>query len=1027
MSICWMHWLLLCQCYHYVIQPGACKPTWMSPQFPCDVKTNSTSKIIFNCEGRHLHRVPDGITNNATELNLSENYINNISVHAFSNLINLTVLNLSWANKNHNLTIEPGAFKSLTKLHELRVNGNCLKHIPRNLPLSLEILDLSYNKITLLDNRSLAGLTNVTRLCLARNCYFWNPCGMSVTIMEDSFAVMTKLQALDLSFNNLTHVPKGLPRTLQKINLGWNKIQYISEDDFRGLHDLTALKMNGNCPRCQNAPYPCVPCQNKSLSIHPNAFHDLTHLEVLNLGGNSLTYLKPSWFESLSHLRELFLSFNFLQKAITGEATFLRYLQRLEKLDISFNFELKAYPVTLNLSKEFSNLVSLKTLLLEGLVFQQIGQGTLRPLYNLKNLSVLNLGTNFITQSDSTIFSKLSHLKVIYLTENRLYPISVTNPSYTSDGYSQRLDLSISPLIKPHAKDYANKISHGLIKEECLHSGRVLTLSSNNLFFISPDQFDGYGNISCLNLSGNGFSAALNGTEFSKLPNLTYLDLSFNKIDLAYDNTFSELKELQVLDLSYNPHYFKAYGITHNLNFLKKLPVLRVLNMSHNSISTLTTKQMYSTSLKELQFKNNNLGTLWKERDGSYKTLFTNLINLSILDISSNRIAKIPEIVYERLPRNLSVLRISNNYLTDFKWDKLEGFRQLQILDLSSNYLSNVTGMKLLINATLTFLDLSHNYIFHLDDGFLKGARSLKTLSLSYNKLTVINQSTFQSGTENHIQTLLLWKNPLQCTCDSLDFILWIENSNIKIPRLTTEVTCKTPENQRGQPLIKFDINQCENDSQAFLIYTLTSSFIMVFMLVATVAHLFYWDASYVLHYMKAKLKGYSSLNSPDSAYDVFVTYDTKDAHVSEWVLRNLRVKLEEEGEKHLPLCLEERDWPPGVPLVDNLTQSIRYSRKTLFVLTEGYVKTGIFKLAMHLAHQRLLDENVDVIMLLMLEPVLQHSHFLRLRRRLCRKSVLEWPKTAAAEPWFWQNLRNVVRVDNQVIYNKTYSKYFTR
>ncbi|KAK9537696.1 hypothetical protein VZT92_005286 [Zoarces viviparus] len=269
-------------------------------------------------------------------------------------------------------------------------------------------------------------------------------------------------------------------------------------------------------------------------------------------------------------------------------------------------------------------------------------------------------------------------------------------------------------------------------------------------------------------------------------------------------------------------------------------------------------------------------------------------------------------------------------------------------------------------------------------------------------------------------------RNPFQCTCDSLDFIVWIENSGVKIPGLTTEVTCETPANLNGKALIDFRINQCVNDSQAFLIYILTNSFIIVFMFVATVAHLFYWDASYVFHYMKAKLKGYRPLNSPDCVYDVFVTYDTRDPHVSEWVMTNLRVKLEEEGDKHLPLCLEERDWAPGAPLVENLAQSIRYSRKTLFVLTEAYVKTGVFKLAMCLAHQRLLDENVDVIVLLMLEPVLQHSHFLRLRRRMCGKSVLEWPRTAAAEPWFWQILRNVVRVDNQAICNKTYKKYFT-
>ncbi|TNN51886.1 Toll-like receptor 7 [Liparis tanakae] len=248
----------------------------------------------------------------------------------------------------------------------------------------------------------------------------------------------------------------------------------------------------------------------------------------------------------------------------------------------------------------------------------------------------------------------------------------------------------------------------------------------------------------------------------------------------------------------------------------------------------------------------------------------------------------------------------------------------------------------------------------------------------------------------------------------------------MKIPNLTTKVTCDTQANQKKHALINFDIHQCVNDSQAFLIYTLTHSFIIIFLFMATVAHLFYWDVSYVLQYMKAKLKGYQSLNLPDCVYDVFVTYDTRDPHVSEWVMTNLRVELEEEGDKHLPLCLEERDWPPGAPLVENLAHSIRYSRKTLFVLTEAYMRTGVFKLAMCMAHQRLLDENVDVIMLLMLQPVLQHSHFLRLRRRMCEKSVLEWPRTAAAEPWFWQTLRNVVRVDNQLIYNETYSKCFT-
>uniref|UniRef100_A0AAZ1XRG1 Uncharacterized protein n=1 Tax=Oreochromis aureus TaxID=47969 RepID=A0AAZ1XRG1_OREAU len=465
-------------------------------------------------------------------------------------------------------------------------------------------------------------------------------------------------------------------------------------------------------------------------------------LETLNLGGNSLNYLDPSWFQSLTNLKELFLEFNFLQKAVT------------EKLDLSFNYALGLYPETLTLSKDFSQLRSLKSLHLNALVFQSIGPDTLRPLYNLKNLSHLYLSTNFIIHSDPTVFSKLSHLRMIYLGENRLYPTTVESLPTLRDRNNENSEVSMSPFVKLTPKDSIYEVLHRNTKQEC---------------------FVGYGNISCLNLSRNGFSQALNGTEFKMLPNLTYLNLSLNRVDLAYNNAFKELKKLQVLDLSYNSHYFEAFGVTLNLNFTQNLPVLRVLNMSHNEISRLTTKEMYSKSLAELIFAQNHLGKLWKDRDGSYNKLFTNLSNLTILDISSNGIAKIPDDVYEYLPHNLTTLCISHNLLSDVNWDKLP-FHQLQILDLSYNSLSTLTTINSNMAQTLTFLDLSHNHIFHADNCFLKSLKSLMTLSLSNNKLTIVNETTFESGPAN--LTLFLQGNPFECTCDLLDFVLWIEQSD---------------------------------------------------------------------------------------------------------------------------------------------------------------------------------------------------------------------------------------------------------
>ncbi|KAG9334431.1 hypothetical protein JZ751_007688 [Albula glossodonta] len=247
----------------------------------------------------------------------------------------------------------------------------------------------------------------------------------------------------------------------------------------------------------------------------------------------------------------------------------------------------------------------------------------------------------------------------------------------------------------------------------------------------------------------------------------------------------------------------------------------------------------------------------------------------------------------------------------------------------------------------------------------------------------------------------------------------------VEIPRLATGVTCATPSKTKGEGLINFDTGACVSDDMAFILYLISSSVIVCSMAAALTVHLFYWDASYIIHYCWAKTKGYRHLGSKENVYGAFITYDTKDPLVSDWVLNRLRAELEESGDKLQPICLEERDWAPGAPVIDNLSQSISHSRKTVFVLTEAYVRSGTFRMAAYLAHQRLLDEDTDVTVLVLLEPVLRLSRFLRLRRQLCEASVLEWPSNPSAEHWFWQRLRNAIRVDNQAVYNKLYSSYF--
>lgn len=246
------------------------------------------------------------------------------------------------------------------------------------------------------------------------------------------------------------------------------------------------------------------------------------------------------------------------------------------------------------------------------------------------------------------------------------------------------------------------------------------------------------------------------------------------------------------------------------------------------------------------------------------------------------------------------------------------------------------------------------------------------------------------------------------------------ENLNIAIPRLA-DVICASPGDQRGKSIVSLELTTCVSDAIAAILCFFTFFITVTVMLAALAHHWFYWDVWFIYHMCLAKIKGYRSLSTSQTFYDAYVSYDTKDASVTDWVINELRFHLEESEEKNVLLCLEERDWDPGLAIIDNLMQSINQSKKTIFVLTKKYAKNWNFKTAFYLALQRLMDENMDVIVFILLEPVLQHSQYLRLRQRICKSSILQWPDNPKAEGLFWQSLKNVVLTENNSRYNNLY------
>ncbi|XP_072901893.1 toll-like receptor 8 [Hemitrygon akajei] len=1014
--------------------------SWIPRTLPCNVQNNGSS-IQLDCRNRRLKAVPGNIPSNTTSLNLAGNQIMNISRYSFSKLQYLTKLDLSYnydpdRSEMRGMIISEDSFSSLVKLQELYLDGNYLHHIPKDLPSSLKILSLNENKILNITSKSLPNLLpNIETLHLARNCYHRNPCNVNIHVEDKVFSRYTKLKSLTLDLNNLTSVPGYLPGSLRSLHLSFNKIQTINIEDFSQLAKLELLDLSGNCPRCYNAPYPCQPCPGGvSIQIHPYAFQSLAKLKTLFLSSNSLKELQSSWFQNCTNLKGLYLRLNFLASEIAN-GDFLNHLPELEELDISYNYEIMAYRKNINLSRNFSKLVSLRKLHIEGYVFKELNHQHLQPLYSLHNLTILNFGTNFIKQANLTIFNEFRALHLIYLPENRISPPSGDEDHFYSTVYRGKhfpymeSDFKDSYLLfendhqvyESHdVDDYYYYIERPTIKWRCQFCGKTLDLSANNIFFINPKQFEGFNEVRCLNLSENAIGQALNGTEFMTLPNLKYLDLSFNKLDPAYDNAFKELKHLEVLDLSYNKHYFADEGVTHKMGFIKNLKYLKVLNLSSNAIFTLTESGLSSDSLEVLEFKKNHLDILWKKEDRRYRALFKNLINLTHLDLSYNNLESLPCHIFENLPCNLTYLSLRHNKLDEIDWKELKFLKSLLTFDLSDNKLTTAPNELYSSTKSLQKLLLGGNRISKLPLSFLTTANRLKYLDLSYNRITTFNQSIFPTNEELFLEVLILIGNPFHCTCELVPLIAWINTCELDIPQLATDVTCNSPEDHRGQSIILLDQHACTMDEVEASLCLASAIIIVSTVVIMITHHLFYWDVWYFYYFCTSRLRGHSyhSLAMHNCFYDAFIAYDTSDLAVTDWVVNELLVQLEDKGERNFCLCLEERDWGLGLAVVDNLSHSIQGSKKTVFVLTRNYVKRGTFKTAFQMAHQRLLDESEDVIVLIMLEPVLINSKYLRLRRRLCNSSVLQWPKNPKSENFFWQCLRNVVATDNQLRYN---------
>ncbi|CAB1423070.1 unnamed protein product [Pleuronectes platessa] len=114
-----------------------------------------------------------------------------------------------------------------------------------------------------------------------------------------------------------------------------------------------------------------------------------------------------------------------------------------------------------------------------------------------------------------------------------------------------------------------------------------------------------------------------------------------------------------------------------------------------------------------------------------------------------------------------------------------------------------------------------------------------------------------------------------------------------------------------------------------------------------------------------------------------------------DWVYNELTVHLENFGHRRFSLCLEERDWIPGLSCIENLHSAVHNSVKTVFVLSSGSdggdTVNGVIRQAFYMVQQRLLDEKVDTAVLVLLDEMFPKLKYLELRKSLGTEDPMDY------------------------------------
>ncbi|XP_042340500.1 LOW QUALITY PROTEIN: toll-like receptor 2 [Plectropomus leopardus] len=768
-------------------------------------------------------------------------------------------------------------------------------------------------------------------------------------LMHQSFSLSRpqchtcELTSCKCSGQNLTMVPVMPSKLITELDLSFNGLETIMEDDLAAFASLRSLSINNN--RIQK--------------IHEQAFVPLTNLEKLDLSFNRLDVLAAGWFEKLLSLQHLNLLGNEYQTL--GQGNLFQPLKRLKTLYFGG-------PDLHSLRKsDFSGLSGLKEVVLDGKNLQDYEDGSLRQVGPIKYVT---LGLNGPFQRSQM------------LVEAILSDVVHSNTILTFSDTRFTRDFHMSPFKVASTGGTPNIIFKNVILTfpACLAFLNWMSDSNLTMFTLEDSKF-------VLNLKGQiRYPLKMDNLKTIVLKNVNIPDFYRFPALFFLERLLKMFQKVSVLNCT-----FFVIPCKSAVDFVN----LEYLDVSDNLCTDLTLSNMMCDgqgsffNLQTLNISKNHLQSINSQ-------IFTKLNKLKNIDMSGNLFHSMPETCH--WPPSLRYLNLSSTGLT-----KVTACLPvtLHILDLSDNDLT-VFNIEL---PSLTELYISGNKISHLPVGGLYP--SLAFLSIQNNDLHMFSRKSLNDY--NNLKRLEAGAKTYVCSCDFVALMTsdW-RNYQVSVVDEFKLYICDSPDTAKGESAVDASLSVFECHT-ALAFSLLCSGILLVFLLIAGLCHKFsiLWYMKMTWVWLRAKRK--PRLKKRELEYDAFVSYSDMD---SGWVEAHLVPELEQ-GEPPFKLCLHKRDFVPGGWIVDNIMDAIEKSHRTLFVLSQHFVRSEWCKYELDYTHFRLFDQNDDTVVLILLEPIDKETiskKFCKLRRVMNSRTYLEWPDDDGQIPRFWHNLRTAIQ-----------------